>query len=195
VAELETNRDLYRFVTALVTARSSSTRSLDDYLRALLGRVIAMRGRAELAPREFVDLVISAFDDEPLPYDPAWSSAELPVDEAAPSQRDVEHKLLRQIVDVRELAAAGAMRKGDRYFGVDAPRGTHWTNFDPATFVECGMQGAFGGWTTPDETGKRRVVGAASPVDSGSLVQRFVPIPHVTWEDVLAFLRCGQEYE
>jgi hypothetical protein len=194
VADLETNRDLYRFVTAMVAARSSSTRSLDDYLRAMLRRVIALRGRPELTPREFVDLVIGAFDDQPLPFELAWSTAELPVDETAPTQRDVEHKLVRQIVDVRELAAAGAMRRDDRYFGVDAPRGNHWTNFDPATFVECGMQGAFGGWSTADETGRRRVV-ESSPVDSGSIVQRFVPITHVTWEDVLAFLRCGQEYE
>ena len=133
------------------------------------------------------------------PFDPTFR---VESDEPAggASHDGTDRRLRAQIVDLREMAEEGTLEDEHRYFGVDAPSGARWYNFDPLTFLECGARGAFGGWEEGDDTGVQYVPGQVAvlgPDGIETVEPRDVPdpvrdMPEVTWEDVTAFLECGQ---
>jgi hypothetical protein len=98
----------------------------------------------------------------------------------------------------------GTLANDLRYFGIDSPRGSHWYNFDPCTFLECATAGSYGGWEAGDPTGREHVPrpvavlgddGSIESVDPRDVPSPTVSIAEVTWEDFRDFLGAGQWYE
>ncbi|MCW5790248.1 MAG: hypothetical protein KIT72_07500 [Polyangiaceae bacterium] len=115
-----------------------------------------------------------------------------------------ENCVTLQIQDLLEMEESGAIKDELRYFGVDAPRGARWYNFDPCTYLECGVAGTFGGWQDGDETGRTYVPGPVAVMDASGKItsvdpreldEPVVEIAEVTWEVFVEFLEAGQQYE
>ncbi len=149
---LRTNRHLYRFVIELCQRNADNKRTLEEYLRALLGLATREREQADLPAPLFAAMLEAAFHEAPLPYDPSWAAAWQPRkrDDSDDGFPGWEALIQRQIVDLREMHASGALEDKQRYFGIDSPRGARWYNFDPTTYLECAAAGSFDGWTPPE---------------------------------------------
>ena len=96
------------------------------------------------------------------------------------------------------------MKNELRYFGMKAPRGSYWFNFDPATFLECGVVGTFGGWQEGDSSGRMLVDGKVAAFDADGEVVILDPqdvrhpiseLSEISWDKFREFLECGQQYE
>lgn len=199
-------------------------RDLEEYLRALWAETSRFRERSELTVDEFYQLLASAFTAPAPPFNDAWRAgypkpkkptsvacldAKMGMsvkqeDEEVYSYENWEAFVLRQIVDLREMAEKGMLVNDSIYGGIDAPRGHRWYNFDPRSFLECAMAGTFGGWQGAEESGRSVVPGPSVAVDDqGKLAivdphqvkDPQVEMPLITWEDYVNFLACGQYYE
>ncbi len=113
-------------------------------------------------------------------------------------------KLARQIVDLREMDEVGTLDNELRYFGIDAPSGARWYNFDPHTFVECGVSGTFGGWAQGDASGRELVPGPVAVLDADGDLISVNPediedptyfVESISWDEFADFLWAGQCYE
>jgi hypothetical protein len=91
-----------------------------------------------------------------------------------------------------------------RYFGISAPSGRYWYNFDPRSYIECGAAGSLGGWVEGDETDRAYVPGSVACIgpdgsitscDPRDLDRPTVEIPEFTWEMFSDFVWRGQNYE
>lgn len=199
---LRTNRDLYSYVTDLVKTLDKP-RPLEEYLRSLDGLLSKHASRSELTAEELASLLTEATTAPAPPYDPAWAS--LGDASAATGFEGVRHTLRRQVVDLRELEASGGLKDPQRYFGLDAPRGSRWYNFEVASYLECGVQGSFGGWDPEAGSDGRILVpgkvavlddeGRMTAVDAADLKHPEVPVTSITWDDVQELLWAGQNYE
>lgn len=196
---LRTNRDLYAFVTELVAQREQ-VRPLEDYLRALDKELAPYARGTSLSLDELARVLERALDTPVSALETRQREAG-EVNEYA-SVREV---LEGQIEDLRQLSASGRLADPERYFGVDAPSGARWYNFDVATYLECGVEGSFGGWD-PESAGSGRVLvpgkvavlddeGRMTAVDAADLQHPEVVIERVTWEDVESLLSAGCSYE
>lgn len=183
------HRKLYRDVVGLCTPHRGS--SLGTYLAGLLALLPRHRDALELSVPEFLALIADAFTTVAVPTtDTRW-----PVAEAGIGIADVAARLVRQIADLDDLAARGVLARPDRDLGVTGRSGERWFNFDPATFLECGVHGAFGGYALEESSRALRIDGAPStPAHSGDMLARTIPIAAITWEDVHAVLHHGQTY-
>ena len=76
-----------------------------------------------------------------------------------------------------------------RYFGLNSPSGAYWYNFDPLTYLECGIRGTWGGYLD-DEV----IVLIPRPA-AEAIEDRFYNLETFTWADFIAILECGQWYE
>jgi hypothetical protein len=191
---LETNRDLYLFVSQLGVTHE---RSLEDFLRALWTLVQRHRDRPSLTLSEFAALLEQSFSAPPGDPPP-------PVEGEPSGFARFEQVLIQQIIDLREMAQAGTLDDQMRYFGVNAPRGSRWYNFDPSTFLECAMAGTYGGWEEGDAGGRELVPGKVAVVDAHGKVHAVDPqdivepvrvIDGVDWDGFVSFLWAGQAYE
>jgi len=193
MAEL-THRDLYVTAVRRVSAHPGRDRPLEEYLRAMLGLLRALRLRPELRASEFLDVVVGALSAPAIPFEPAWD--ELPAAEVPGSATAAAAlaTLARQVAELRRIAAAGLLSTDNREFGLDAPRGGRWSNFTPAVFVECGLRGAFAG-VALEESNRSMLGGPRLAEQSGIMIARAVPMSWVTWDDVTSFLVCGQCHE
>ncbi|MBK8996745.1 MAG: hypothetical protein IPM35_13500 [Myxococcales bacterium] len=190
---LRTNRELYAHVLEL--ARRPSARPLEEYLRALWALAAPLSHRDALTLDELGALLEGALAAEAAAFGPDWrEERELPWQET----------LRLQVVDLRELAASGDLADEQRYFGLDAPGGGRWYNFDVGSYLECGVQGAFGGWTPEENDGRVVVPGKVAVIDqAGQLVavdpqdlqEEELVLERVTWEDFERLLWAGQSYE
>jgi hypothetical protein len=109
---MKTNRDLYKAIEALIKEKENTPIiSLEEYLISLLGRGLEKRKESELSPDEF---------DEDAPGFSGWQAA-----------------LRRQIKDLKDMKRNGQLHDKYRYFGIDAPGGQRWYNFDPCTYAEA----------------------------------------------------------
>jgi hypothetical protein len=141
---LRTNRDLYLHIAELAASPAAGSRDLEQHLAALWRLGAGLPRSAPLALGRFAQLLEEAFST--------------PVPAARPERRERaaalasferwERVIAAQVADLRELRTAGAFQNELRYFGLDAPSGARWYNFDPGAFLECGAQGAFGGSST-----------------------------------------------
>jgi hypothetical protein len=201
-SELHTNRDLYLFVADLCQKSARSKRSLEDYLKVLWCLAAAHREHDTLAVSAFAGLLEAAFHTEPPPFDPLWSHRQRQGEETGYARW--ENTILMQIVDLHEMEPAGLLASDLRYFGVDAPRGSRWYNFEPLTFLECGVAGTFDGWRSGDSTGRDYVPGRVAVLDEtghvtsaepGELDQPIVEIELISWDVFADFLESGQLYE
>jgi hypothetical protein len=91
-----------------------------------------------------------------------------------------------------------------RYFGITAPRGTRWLNFDPCTYLECAVAGTFRGWRDGDQTARILVPGPVAvlnghgkvtSVDPGDIKEPTFEILGVNWDEFTDFLHVGRCYE
>jgi hypothetical protein len=190
--QLRTNRDLYLFVAALVENDDGQARELEEYLRALWRLGSAQQANDRLALASFAALLVGAFQEEAPAFVPAWQDIAEEEGTYAGYPR-WERTIFSQIVDLREMKDAGMLANEHRYFGVDAPRGRRWFNFDPQTYLECAVEGAFGGWRPGDRTGRDYV-----PAKNLALEELDIPIFEITrvsWDQFADFLRAGQSFE
>jgi hypothetical protein len=199
---LETNRDLYLAVADLVTNQRGTERTLEEYLRALLGIGESYRDRKSLLPSEFLGMIIAAFTVEPIPTESSWF---LPTSEERAGYDAWRGTLVAQIVDLIEMRQRGTLEDEQRYFGVNAPRGGRWYNFDPCTYLECAMAGTLGGWEPDDETGRQLVPGKVAvldpstgnieSVDPEDIEEPTIRLTELSWDLLVDFLHAGQTYE
>jgi hypothetical protein len=200
---LETNRDLYLFVAGLRRVNSGNQRSLEEYLRALWRLGSRVHECVELALPDFARLLEAAFI-EPVPaFDPSWleQASNRPNTSGYGRWEDV---ILSQVVDLHEMREANMLANDLRYFGLDAPRGSRWYNFDPLGFLECGVAGSFDGWQPGDDTERDYVPGPVAILDDAGKISSADPrtvdsptyaLPFVSWDTFADFLRQGQWYE
>lgn len=201
---IKTNRDLYLAVTDLTAAQKSCPRSLEEYLLALWALGRSRRDRPSLSGNELLEMLASAFSSSVPPFQEDWRTRFDLKDENLPGFEGWEECLLRQVVDLREMAEQGQLASKYRYCGISAPRGSQWYNFDPCTFLECGTVGCFGGWEPEDDSGRTYVPGPVAMLDeNGNIVSvdpRDIPdlivsLLEIQWEDFRDFLNYGQIYE
>jgi len=200
---LATNRDLYGFIVELCERHQAGVRALAVYLRALWSLAREAREARGLALQDFAGFLECALDADP--GDPDLGRLDHN-DEAEPSSGfDAwERAIFRQIRDLEEMEAAGMLADDQRYFGLTSPRGGRWYNFDPLTFIECGVQGTFGGWQASADRrrvpvpGKVMVLdadGQLDAVDPEDVPDPEQPIERVSWDAFRQFLMAGQMYE
>lgn len=203
MTKLLTNRDFYLAILALCESRREDERTLDNYLLALLGLAERYAPQDGVTLDQMHALLTEAFEAAPLAFDPHWRNAseQTPRTDAYERWRACA---IAQVVDLRDMEACGALANEYRYFGIDAPRGGRWYNFDPCTYLECATVGAFGGWEPEDDSGRRFVpgevatiaadgtFGAANPED---IERPILSLPYVDWATFVEFLWMGQNYE
>ena len=203
-SQLRTNRDLYQFIAGLRARSACRTRSLEDYLKALWQLGAAQEAHKTLPLPAFAALLEAALEAPPPPFDPAWARNHGSADRKAGGHARWQRTILDQIVDLHEMAEAGTLADDQRYFGVDAPRGARWYNFDPGTYLECATAGSVGGWRAGDDTGRALVPGEVAvldedgnltAVDPAELDEPTVAIAAVPWDAFADFLVCGRCYE
>lgn len=199
---LRTNRDLYLFLAAL-TERCGD-RTLEDYLKALWRLAQPDQHQTALTLPRFAALLEQALTAEPPPFDPAWAQAYLQTPTAEAGHPRWQQIILRQIVDLHEMAQTGDLADEQRGFGLDAPRGLRWYNFEPAGFLECAGAGSFAGWREGDPTDRCLVPGPVAVIDEHGqlttadprdLEEPIVELAAISWDDFAGFLEAGQFYE
>lgn len=197
-----TNRDFYLAVTAFQTAPCGSNRSLEGYLLALRQLCVPLASTPALSGEAFLHLLEAAFTSEAPPFVEEWRSRTFTED--IPGFTGFEACLMRQVVDLREMAENGLLENEYRYFGIDSPRGLRWYNFDPRGFLECAVEGQYGGWDPEDDTGRVHVPGPVLVAGENGELSSCAPedierpveeIACVTWDEFRDFLFCGQCYE
>ena len=190
--QLRTNRDLYLFVAALVENDERQGRELEEYLRALWRLGSARQASDQLTLARFAGLLVAAFREQAPAFAPAWQRiAEEEGTHTGYSRW--ERTIFSQIVDLREMRDAGMLANEHRYFGMDAPRGQRWFNFDPLTYLECAVEGTFGGWLPGDRTGRDYV--SAKNMELEDLDIPIFEMAGVSWDQFADFLRAGQSFE
>jgi hypothetical protein len=190
---LRTNSDLYRAVVDLGRSEPAVRRSLEEYLRALWTAGYDHCDAPTLSVGTFVELLENALE-APVPvFDPSWTREDLTIVTGADDFTIWSRTLRTQICDLREMAQNGIYQHKARYLGVDAPRppasgprstSPRWYNFDIAAYLECGAEGAFGGWRPEFDD----AVVDGQPDDPS-------PVDAITWAQLTQFSVCGQSYE
>lgn len=193
-----TNRDLYLRVLWLGERMRETGRTLSEYLRALLFVSASLREYDPLDLDTVGALFTAAGRIDPPAFDHGWRSADLRCDgeKGYPAWEKVIKSQLADLAELPdplpEFAALGieARRSGT------GPRDTirSWYNFDPASYLECGVAGTVGGWTEADGT---RVAVApdehADYVDEPALA--IVELVELSWDGLSDIAICGQTYE
>ncbi|MBJ6763727.1 hypothetical protein JGU66_23395 [Myxococcaceae bacterium JPH2] len=201
---LRTNRDLYLLIATLPQSHPAPQRSLEEYLTALWELGTRLREREDVSLAEFAHLLMAGFTTPAPPFNPSWRTRVNAQQEDSSGYEQWEAVVLSQIVDLHEMREAGLLTNDLRYFGLDAPSGARWYNFDPVTYLECGAAGALGGWEPGDDTGRELVPGLVAVIDDQGKVTPTDPrllqtptldLPALSWDACADFLRMGQCYE
>jgi hypothetical protein len=162
------------------------------------------RDAADLRVDEFTAALSDALVLDTPPFDPRWAESYAEDRDQSGGFEQWLTTIKRQIVDLREMSAAGVFENTMRYFGVSSPRGTHWYNFDIGTYLECATAGSLGGWEPGDETGREFVSGPVAVLEpDGSISSRnaqeikhkVIAVDRVSWARFTRILECGQWYE
>jgi hypothetical protein len=201
---LTTNRDLYLALNDLSKTHASNTRTLEQYSLALLALAQPYSKLRSLSLMDFYNLIADAFTAEPLAFDESWRIQDAPIHPENPGFAAWHSALIGQIVDLREMDEVGTLKDEYRYFGLSAPSGRYWYNFDIKGYLECAMAGTWRGWEPGDDTNRHFVSGQVTVLDEAGTMQSVnpedvssvtAPIACITWEDFLDFIECGQMYE
>ena len=197
-----TARDLYPAVRALGERPRDGGRPLEAYLRALWSLARPLAHQPSLPFSALVRMLDEAHTAAPPRFDPAWRALPDEADERA-GFAGWEDEVVRQIRDLREMAEAGTLEDGHRYFGVGAPRGGVWYSFDPAGYLEAAVPGSFGGGE-PGDGGRTRVPapvavmggdGEIHTEDRAGPEDPAEPLPAIPWETFTELLQNGRSYE
>jgi hypothetical protein len=199
---LHTNRELYQFIMSLAERHKDCSRSLQEYLRALLVLTRNFQNQHAIGLSDFAIILDTAFTSEPAKYDEAWEKIES-ID-GAKTFEGFERFICWQIVELRQMDRIGKLKDPMKSFGINSPRGARWYNFDPITYLECGTAGSFDGWEPDDDSGRKYVPGKVVTtnesgeficVDPQELKKPTTPLPQISWEEFCNFLWAGQSYE
>lgn len=192
--ELVTNRDLYLHVLKTGRDARAASWSLSAFLRSLWKVSAGLRDRPALTPDEVAALFAAAGTTPPPPFDPAWSAKDLGLTGDPVCYADWERVLLSQIADLEDFvshpvfAPAGEAVQAPRPPGAgDRPTPRLWRNFDPASYTECAVAGAFGGWHRDD--------GARIPRPGAPDHSPVRELPEITWRELSRLIVCGQIFE
>ncbi len=175
-------------------------------MRCLWQLLQPFRQREGIKADELFHLLIGALNIPVPPFDDAWRAS---YDKYASAEREsgfeaCEALLLRQIVDLREMAEANQLVDPMRFFGTCSPRGRGWNNSDLHTYLECASRGMFGGWEPGDPTGVVFVPGKVAVLGDGGSVEGRNPedlprpvfaLDDLDWDDFWNFLHAAQLYE
>lgn len=183
----KTNRDLYLAITAFSKKHTASNRTLERYLLALLSVAERFEAQTEFTLSELVQILECGFTAAVSAFHEDWREQYDQLPHESAGYAGWRATAIRQIVDLRELTESGKIHDKFAGFGIDAPRGGRWYNFDPCQYLECAMAGTFGGWDLAD--GNRIALTTEATADAE------VSIPSVTWDDFTSFVVCGQMYE
>ncbi len=192
---IETDQELFAAIANTQRANQSSERSLQDYLLALLPGLKEFRDQEGLSADSFSELLATAFSSEPSTFDEKWTRQK-PFHEVGQTHDEVEQQLISQIVDLHYMEKSGQLKDGYKYFGLKSPRGSYWYNFDPSTYIECGLAGAFG--SRDFYIGETMTVGLHGNVTYGYQERperEAQPMKWLTWKDIGLFVVMGQMYE
>lgn len=199
---IKTNRDLYKAVTQLVKQEEKNERSLESYLLALLSLGQQYQHCETLTPDEFFEILTKAFYETALPFNEAWK--EQKYDRSLTGFLAWQNRVIYQIVDLRAMEENVSLNDNMRYFGIDAPRGSRWYNFEPQGFLECAVSGSYGGWQESDDTGRDYVPSPVAVLGEGGKIESVDPrdiddpvieLEAITWDKFTEFLFDGQSYE
>jgi hypothetical protein len=197
---MKTNRDLYKAITALMNAqRNKPALSLEQYLSSLRSRAKLWENEEGLALETFYSLLADTFSPAPAIVDEQG-----PITEGTKGFGGWDAMIRRQIKDLRQMKERGQLDDKMNYFGIKAPSGQQWYNFDPCSFLECAAAGCFGGWEEGDQTGRLYVDGQVAVTtengetitcDPRDLKDPIKEIGNVSWDLFTDFLWFGQHYE
>lgn len=196
-----TNRDLYLAVRDIQGRHRQSPRTLEAYLLALRALAAPFAAHPAIPLDAFVRILDDAFTAPASPFDERWRA--LPDTWEEREFGGWDRFLVHQIRGLREMEEAGTMENELRYFGMAAPRGDYWYNFDPISYLEGAVVGTFGGWE-PEEGGRIVVPGPVAvlgddgeirTMDPADIPNPFFPLPQITWDEFTDFLQNGQWYE
>ncbi len=143
LSQVRTRGNFQKYVLFLANGRAMTTRSLEEYLRALCG--LLQQTQADgVTFRLLGQLLHDAFLAEPLSFDENWLQYDTPPDldedEKEGSFSVLQQMICYQIADLHRMAQAGLLDNQFRYFGIDSPTGHRWYNFDPSSYLECAAQ-------------------------------------------------------
>jgi hypothetical protein len=203
MTKLSTNRDIYLAVTELTKSKAEAQPSLEAYLLALRQLGFQFEAYDSISLDDFFSLLRDAFSIQPPQFDGTWVNQYVAYtnDKGFPGWLTT---ITSQIIDLHEMAESGGLQNELRYFGTQSPRGSHWFNFDPCTYLECAMAGSIGGWEPGDDSGRTYVPGPVAVLDENDKVvtmnpedvpRQVYPLPTVSWELFRDILHTGQHYE
>lgn len=199
-----TNRQIYARLTAFCKTQTDNPRTLEEYLCAALLNLDEFRRADGITPIQFCELVESSFTTTPANFDISWQSEYDSLISDVENFSTARGTLIQQIVDLREMQEAGQLANELRYFGIESPRKTSWFNFDPCTYVECGLAGSIDGWEPSEDSSRQLVSGQVAMLDeSGKLISVDardiehveVAIDIINWKLFTRFLWAGSAYE
>jgi hypothetical protein len=182
-----TDLEAYRIVLSFEDRFASEKRSLEEYLRALLLCIEEAPSR-EPSLRELLFMVEDAFVREPRAFDEHWRA--LANEYRQKEEHSCQEILIMQIVDLRAMQEAKTLDNEMKHFGVSAPSGISWYNFDPFSYTERGFCSTVGDGMRSIETGELDEDGfeLLDAVEDPKEVQG-------SWELLKKILWRGQLYE
>jgi hypothetical protein len=207
LGRLKTNRDLREFVAKLLKTHEGGGRSLEEYLRSLWLMAKVHREGDAIELSEFASMLDRAFSANVPDFDHEWLELKAPAALTQQGFEEWENTVLFQISDLYRMVEDGEQEQeqedGVRRMVVSRPDGGSWFNFDTVTFLERGVEGAFRGWESGEDTVRGFAPGAiAAPGEedgTGSSEsgddEEVIFMPYITWSDFTRFLNAGQSSE
>lgn len=183
-----TNREIYRIVTGFSEkVEKSSLPSLEKYLSSLWS-IVSQERHVALTAEKFVEWLAQAFVAPAPDFNTDWLQRTSHNSDACGFD-GWENLILFQIADLRRMDEAGLLQNEYRYFGIDSPTGTRWYNFDPLTYLECGVRGELGGYAEDE------VIVLIAPSEGESADSPVYEVNQFSWDTFTGILQCGQCYE
>lgn len=181
---MKTYDDLFGGLSEIVEHyREQPLPKLEDFLASLLRRASCFANRDFFELEEFFHLVRDSFEGPG--DDREVVSEEDYVSGFAVWKAEME----AQIRDLRDMAENGQLENKYRYSGITSPRGRSWYNFDPASYIDCAMSGA---WCNGDYGDDEYIPTKSDPDEPHGPKPSH---PAITWHDFDSFIWCGRIYE
>jgi len=193
---VRTNRELYKAIETLLEEKKESlTLTLEAYLRNLRKQVSQFSSNSTITLEQFFSLLKNSFDETALVIEET---------DPNPNFQTLACTIDDQIQDLAEMAANGQLENDHKHLEINAPSGRQWYNFDPCSYIECGVAGELEGWEEGDDTGRTYTPGKVAHLNENGKTtfsapqeteQKITTITEITWETFSEFVWCGQNYE
>ncbi|MCA9257100.1 MAG: hypothetical protein KDA33_15730 [Phycisphaerales bacterium] len=199
--EIRTKRELCGAIEELIARQEACDRTLESYLLAALDGIAMFSDRESLRMTEFLALIESGFARAPAAFDEGWRREYDRLSQDEDTCAGCRATIVRQIVDLHEMDECGKLLSEWREFGIDAPRGERWFNFEPVLYLRCALAGTFGQWEpgedlAPSVDQNSSIMpadadsGESGRTDETTRLKKLSPA--VSWERVHTFFICGQ---